>query len=86
MDMATTDQVGRSEFARSVHTQYSHIVAAQGERPFSYVHFCSSLSYLQSIGLVALIAAKVGRTYANRILLTFDRDILEPIWQLRQSR
>jgi len=46
------------------------------EEPFSYMHFYSNLSYLQSLGLVVLISTKVQRTYANRIQLTFDPSIL----------
>ena len=33
-----------------------------------------NLSYLQSVGLVALVSTKIGRTYTNRVMLTFDRD------------
>jgi hypothetical protein len=47
------------------------------------MYFYSNLSYLQSMGLVALIATKVGRTYANRVMLTFEEPVLEPIYKLR---
>jgi cell division control protein 6 len=73
----------KSNFAKEIYKMYSKLSVSQGERPFSYVHFYSNLSYLQSMGLVALIATKVGMTYANRVILTFDESILEPIYKLR---
>jgi len=38
------------------------------------------------MGLVALISTKQGRTYTNRILLTFDREVLNEICNLRFGR
>lgn len=76
----------RSDFAKEIYTRYCQVSLCQNERPFSYMYFYSNLSYLQSMGLVALIATKVGRTYANRVMLTFDEPILEPIYRLRLAR
>jgi len=73
----------KSDFARQIYRHYCRISSSQNEKPFSYVHFHSNLSYLQSMGLVALIATKVGMTYANRVMLTFDESVLEPICRLR---
>ena len=73
----------KSEFAKEVYKSYSKQSVAQNEKPFSYVHFYSHLSYLQSMGLVALVATKVGITYAKRVVPTFDEPILEPIYRLR---
>jgi hypothetical protein len=67
----------------STNKRYCRFSQSQREKPFSYVYFYSNLSYLQSAGLIALVMAKVDRTYTNRILLTFDRSILEPIWRFR---
>ena len=53
------------------------------EEPYSYVYFYSNLSYLQSLGLILLASAKLGRTYTNRIQPTFDPGILEAIWPMR---
>ena len=53
------------------------------EEPFSYVHFYSNLSYLQSLGLVLLVSTKVGKTYTNRIQPLFDKGLFEMIWQAR---
>jgi cell division control protein 6 len=74
----------RSEgFAKDIYQSYRRISATVHEEPFSYMHFYSNLSYLQSLGLVVLISTKVQRTYANRIQLTFDPSILATIWTMR---
>jgi len=73
----------KSGFAKQIYQKYYRVSLAQNEKAFSYVHFYSNLSYLQSMGLVALIATKVGMTYANRVVPTFDESVLEPIWILR---
>ena len=78
--------VSRSDFARDIYKQYCQVSMAQNERPFSYMYFNSNLSYLQSMGLVALISTKVGRTFAHRVVLTFDKLILGPIYKLRFGR
>ena len=58
-----------NEFAKDTYARYRRFCQAQGEKPVSYVYFCSNLSYLQSAGLVALVSTKVGRSYPNRVLL-----------------
>ena len=73
----------QSEFAREIYKIYSRLSFAQNEKPFSYVHFYSHLSYLQSMGLIALVSTKVGITYAKRVVPTFDESILGPIYRLR---
>ena len=73
----------RDGYVKDVYSTYNRISAELKEEPFSYVHFYSNLSYLQSIGLILLISTKVGRTYTNRIQLTFDPSILNTIWSLR---
>ena len=70
-------------FVKDIYQAYKKISAQYNEEPFSYVHFYSNLSYLQSLGLILLISTKVNRTYTNRIQLTFDSGILEAIWQMR---
>jgi hypothetical protein len=35
------------------------------------------------MGLVALIATKVGRTYANRVMLAIEKQVLETVCKLR---
>ena len=72
-----------SGFAKDVYETYRKISVQFHEEPFSYMHFYSSLSYLQSLGLLVLISTKVHRTYANRIQLTFDPGILTTVWSMR---
>jgi len=72
-----------SDLAKGIYQCYCRLSEAQRDKPFSYVYFCSNLSYLQSAGLIALVSAKVARTYTNRVLLAFERDVLEPICRLR---
>lgn len=73
----------RTDFAKDIYERYCQYCQSQREKPFSYVYFYSNLSYLQSVGLIALVSAKVAKTYTNRVLLTFDREILEPVCKLR---
>ena len=72
-----------SDFAKKIFQRYRNICTSLGDKPFSYVHYYANLSYLQSMGLIALISTKVAYTYANRLLLTFDESVLEPILRLR---
>ena len=72
-------------YVKNIYHRYRQISVQFGEEPFSYVHFYSNLSYLQSIGLILLISTKINKTYTNRIQLTFDPSILNTIWQIRFS-
>jgi len=72
-------------FVKDVYETYRRISTQFHEEPFSYVHFYSNLSYLQSLGLILLISTKINRTYANRIQLTFDPCILETVCKMRFS-
>jgi len=76
----------RSAFAKDIYKKYGKVSLSHNEPPFSYVYFYSYLSHFQSMGLVALISTKVGRTYANRVMLTFDESMLEQVIQLRFGR
>ena len=71
------------DLAKEIYKRYCRYSQAQQETPFSYVYFYANLSYLQSVGLVALVSTKVGRTYTNRVLLTFDTSIVEQLAGLR---
>ena len=70
-------------FVKRVYEAYCRACSAQHETPFSYVHFYSSLSYLQSIGLILLLSTKVGRTYTNRLQLLVDSELLAATWRVR---
>jgi Cdc6-like AAA superfamily ATPase len=73
----------QDSYVKDIYETYRRISAQFSEEPFSYVHFYSNLSYLQSLGLILLVSTKVRRTYTNRIQLTFDPGILATIWQMR---
>ena len=73
----------QDSFVKDIYEAYRKISAQYNEEPFSYVHFYSNLSYLQSLGLILLISTKVNRTYTNRVQLTFDRSILATILGIR---
>jgi Cdc6-like AAA superfamily ATPase len=70
-------------YVKDIYQAYRKLSIQFNEEPFSYVHFYSNLSYLQSLGLILLVSTKVDRTYTNRIQLTFDPEILNSIWQSR---
>lgn len=71
------------DLAKPVYQHYCRAARAQQEKPFSYVHFYSNLSYLQSVGLVALVSTKVDRAYTNRVLPACESSIVESIHRLR---
>ena len=66
----------KERYAKSVYETYKRLSQQLKEEPFSYVHFYSNLSYLQSLGLILLISTKVQRAYAYRIQPNFDSDVL----------
>ena len=70
-------------FVKKVYERYRQLSSYLHEEPYSYVYFYSSLSYLQSIGLILLLSTKVRRTYTNRIHRLFDRELLDGVWRAR---
>jgi len=80
LQAALSQQAG---FVKDVYEAYRKISAQFNEEAFSYVHFYSNLSYLQSLGLILLISTKVNRAYTNRIQLTFDPSILVTVLKIR---
>ena len=66
-----------------VYEAYRRISEAASETPFSYVHFYSNLSYMQSAGLIMLVSTKIRKTYTNRIQLLFGPDVLMRVWASR---
>jgi len=71
------------DVAKGVYDRYRQYCLEQHEKPFSYMHFYSHLSYLQSVGLVILVSTKTGRAYTNRVLPTFDKQVVDQICKLR---
>ena len=72
-----------SDLAKDIYGRYCRFSQHHRKKPFSYTYFYTNLAYLQSVGLLALVAAKVDRVYTNRVVLTFDRAIAEQVCQLR---
>jgi len=80
--LKSAQDVGESH-VKAVYERYRQLSARFQEEPFSYVHFYSNLSYLQSLGLILLVSTKVGRTYTNRIQLLFSPELLQAVWEAR---
>jgi Cdc6-like AAA superfamily ATPase len=74
------------DFAKAIYERYCRFSQGIQEKPFSYFYFYSNLSYLQSVGLVALVSTKQGRTYTNRVILTFDGAVVRESAALRFER
>ena len=70
-------------YVKDIYQAYRRISAQYNEESFSYMHFYSNLSYMQSLGLIILISTKITRTYTTRIQLTFDPAVLDTIWKMR---
>lgn len=75
--------LGRSDLAKDVYERYSRLCTQRHEKPFSYVHFYANLSYLQSMGLVALISTKVQRIYTNRVVAHCDPQLIQTLLSAR---
>ena len=76
----STDPQG---LAKDVYRRYCHLSADCQVKPYSYMYYYSSLSYLQSAGVVLLAVTKVERAYTNRIMLTCDSGLVRQICELR---
>ena len=70
-------------FAKKVFTTYTDLARQNNETSCSYVHFYNQLSYLQSLGLVMMLSTKVNKTYANRISVLCNGQIIKEIYNLR---
>jgi len=73
----------RDRPVKEVYETYRRLSIEHKEEPFSYVHFYSSLSYLQSLGLILLISTKVNRSYTDIIQLTFPAEVLDAVSRWR---
>jgi len=71
------------KFAKKIFTAYCDIAQRAHENPCSYVHFYNQLSYLQSLGLIMMLSTKVNRTYANRITLLCNPDIIREVYKIK---
>ncbi len=75
--------VGSDPLAKAAYHRYCRLSVQHHEEPFTYMHFCNTLAYLQSIGLIVLVSTKVGRQHANQIQLFFDGEVLGAIFRAR---
>ena len=73
----------RDNFAKRIFKAYDEIAKTNHEHPISYVHFYNQLSYLQSLGLIMLLSTKVNRTYANRISVLCNQEIIREVYKIR---
>ena len=59
--------ISEEKYVKQVYKQYLILSAMKKEASYSYVHFYNTLSYLQSLGLIMIISAKINRNYTNKI-------------------
>jgi cell division control protein 6 len=76
-------QGSEEKLVKAVYEHYKGLCRLFKENPYSYMHFYNNLSYLQSIGLILLIATKVHRAMSNSIELLFDYEILNNVFEGR---
>jgi len=72
-----------NKFAKKVFGAYIDIAKRNSEKSCSYVHFYNQLSYLQSLGLIMMLSTKINRTYANRISILCNQEIIKEVYRLR---
>lgn len=76
-------QEEKTRYVKAIYEKYRKLSVKEGEKPISYVYFYNNLSYLQSLGLIILISAKVNRAYTNKISLLFNEEIIDTIYRIR---
>ena len=76
----STDPQG---LAKDVYRLYCRLSSECQVKPYSYMYYYTSLSYLQSTGVVLLAVTKVDRAYTNRIMLTCEPGLVRQICELR---
>ena len=70
-------------FVKPAYEVYKKLSIENRDKPYSYGYFYNNLSYLQSLGLILLLTAKVQRVYTNRAQLLFDETILDEVCRFR---
>jgi len=70
-------------FAKKVYTAFCEICKSTTTSSCSYVHFYNQLSYLQSLGLIMMFSTKVNKTYANRITILCNKEIIREVYKIR---
>ena len=72
-----------SGFVKQVYVRYCQLSKEMGEDPFSYYYFYNNLAFLQSVGLLMLVSAKVDRAYTNRIHPLVSKEQIEAVMTAR---
>ncbi|MDD4869544.1 MAG: orc1/cdc6 family replication initiation protein [Kiritimatiellae bacterium] len=70
-------------FVKQVYTRYCQLSRTMGEDPYSYYYFYSNLAFLQSVGLLMLVSAKVDRAYTNRIHPLVSKEQIDAVMTAR---
>jgi Cdc6-like AAA superfamily ATPase len=70
-------------FVKQVYAKYCQLSQAMGEDFYSYYYFYSNLAFLQSVGLLMLVSAKVDRAYTNRIHPLVSREQIDAVMTAR---
>ena len=70
-------------FAKKVYAAYAEIARRSNTPSCSYVHFYNQLSYLQSLGIIMMLSTKVNKTYANRITVLCNLEIIRESYKIR---
>ena len=70
-------------FAKKVYAAYLDIARRSNTPSCSYVHFYNQLSYLQSLGIIMMLSTKVNKTYANRITVLCNLEIIRESYKIR---
>jgi len=70
-------------FVKQVYTRYCQLSRQMGEDPYSYYYFYSNLAFLQSVGLLMLVSAKVDRAYTNRIHPLVSKEQIDTVVNVR---
>jgi len=68
-----------TKFVKAVYQHYIGLSRQFRDEPYGYTQFYSALGYLGSLGLILLIAAKVDRTFTNRIEPLVSREEVEAV-------
>jgi Cdc6-like AAA superfamily ATPase len=79
-------QKSKERFVKSIYQTYKALGLDFQVKPFTYMHFYNNLSYLQSLGLILLLATNLKSGNPNRVELLFDTAVLDHIRKFRWGR
>lgn len=68
-----------SKLVKAIYQRYIAISHRYREEPMGYTYFYSTLAYLSSLGVIILIAAKVNRTFTNRLEVLVSPEELDGV-------